>query len=202
MKNKFLFSVFIFLVLASLNLLTAQERESGSSGNILSGKSSAGISYSFGSAELYADRDLIGGPSYSGRGSNRLSLWLNSDISRNTDIHISASYTGNRFQITPAYTGGVVTSSTGSIKVFSLSVYARLHFLKYLYLGAGPILSINTGDRDINGIGAGAVFGGEYTFSNRMVISFGPYAAIRGLLPGKTYKLLNTGVTFSLGYKL
>ena len=126
---------------------------------------------------------------------------MNSDISR-TPTFISLHHTPATVFRSLGYTGGVVTSSTGSIKVFSLSVYARLHFLKYLYLGAGPILSINTGDRDINGIGAGAVFGGEYTFSNRMVISFGPYAAIRGLLPGKTYKLLNTVVTFSLGYKL
>ncbi|MCK9304738.1 MAG: hypothetical protein PHP30_03470 [Bacteroidales bacterium] len=202
MKKKFFFSIFTLLILTSLNLITAQNRESGFSGNFLKWKGSAGISYSFGSAELYADKDLIGGPTYSGRGSNRFSLWMVAGMSKKTDFQISASYTGNRFQITPAYTGGTVTSTSGNISVFSLSAFARYHFLKYLYLGAGPVLSMNTGDRDLNGIGAGAIFGGEYTFSNKIVISFGPYAYLHGLLPNKTYKLLNAGVNFSIGYKL
>ncbi len=200
MKNVYLALFIIFL--GSVTSLQSQERQTNSSGNLLSEKSSAGISYSVGSADLFADSDLIGGPTYIGRGFNRIGLWLVRDLSRNTDIHFTASYTDNRFNINAPYTGTPVVSRPGSVKHYAVSVFARYHFFKYLYAGAGPVFGISSGERDISGIGAGGIFGAEYNFGNGIVISFGPYASVHGLLPAKTYKLLNAGVSFSIGYKL
>jgi hypothetical protein len=166
------------------------------------GKSAAGISYSFGSTDLYSSENVIGGPTYSGKSLYRVGLWLRTDVNGKFDIQGSLSYTGNKYDITPAPTGGPSRSYEGNVGVFAVSVYARYHFLKYLYAGGGPLLGINTGDRDINGLGVGAIFGGEYTFSNRMVFSFGPFISLHGLLPEKTYKLLNLGIVLSIGYKL
>ncbi len=200
MKN-FYISLFI-IFLGSVTAIQSQEKKTDISGNLLSEKSSAGISYSVGSADLFANSGIIGGPTYIGRGFNRIGLWLIRDLGRKTDIHFTASYTDNRFNINAPYTGTPVVSRPGSVKHYAVSVFARYHFFKYLYAGAGPVFGISSGERDISGIGAGGNFGAEYAFSNGIVISFGPYGAIHGLLPAKTYKLINAGVSFSIGYKL
>ncbi len=198
-----IFYISLFVILLGYTTeLQSQERETSSSGILLSKKSSAGITYSFGSADLFADSDIIGGPTYIGRGFNRIGLWLVRDLGSNTDIHFTASYTDNRFTINPAPIGTPVASRPGNVKFYGVSVYVRYHFFKYLFAGTGPILGISSGERDISGIGAGAVLGGEYTFNNGIVISFGPNVSVQGLLPVKSYKLINSGVSFSIGYKL
>jgi len=88
------------------------------------------------------------------------------------------------------------------ITVFSIPLYAKYHFLKFLYVSGGPVFNLNSGDRDLNGIGVGGSFGAEYKFANGISITFGPFMRAQGLLPEKNYKLLNSGINFGVGYKL
>ncbi len=189
------------IFLLSLNLLSAQ---SGSPilTKLTSAKATVSFVYSFGGTDLYNTRGIVGSPSYSGRGFYGFGAMGSVELERNLDIVTGLSYVGNRFRMTPAPTGTYPASENVNINIFSLPVMVRYHFLKFLYVGGGPVFSINSGDRDLNGIGLSGIFGAEFSFDNGLVVTFGPNIRLHGLLPWKNYRLINSGVNIGIGYRL
>lgn len=168
---------------------------------IFNGKTTVGIIYSFGDNSLNSSMNFVGGPGYYGKGFYGLEARVSMEILNNLDIVTGVTLTGNKFEVTPPYTGTPVLTSSMNLNVFSIPLFAKYHFLKFLYVSGGPLFNLNSGERDLNGIGAGVDFGGEYSFNNGMVLSFGPYMRIFGILPWKNYKLINSGVNFGIGYR-
>jgi len=159
------------------------------------------IVYSFGGNDLFSSTSFVGGPSYSGKGFYGSGVHASMEVYKNLSIVTGFSYEGNRFAVTPAPTGAPTILRYENINVFSVPLYIKYHFLKFLYVSGGPVFSINSGDQDLNGIGAAANFGAEYLFKNGLVLSFGPSMRIHGLVPWKHYRLINSGVNLGIGYR-
>ncbi|OFY38767.1 MAG: hypothetical protein A2X18_08820 [Bacteroidetes bacterium GWF2_40_14] len=168
---------------------------------IFKGKTTVGIIYSFGDNSLNSSMNFVGGPGYYGKGFYGLGARVSMEIMNNLDIVTGVTLTGNKFEVTPPYTGTPVLTRSMNLNVFSIPLFAKFHFLKFLYVSGGPVFNLNGGERDLNGIGAGADFGGEYSFNNGIVLSFGPFIRVIGVLPWKNYKLINSGVNFGIGYR-
>ncbi|MEN6619731.1 MAG: hypothetical protein ABFC28_09640 [Rikenellaceae bacterium] len=181
--------------------LYAQTSQQGSYKNIFKGKTTVGILYSFGDNSLNSSQNIVGGPGYYGKGFYGVVTRVSVQVINNLDIVTGLSIIGNKFEVTPAPIGTPVLTRSLNINVFSIPLFAKYHFLKFLYVSGGPVFNLNGGERDLNGIGAGADFGGEYLFNNGMVLSFGPFMRIIGIVPWKTYKLTNTGVNFGISYR-
>jgi len=124
------------------------------------------------------------------------------EVHKNLDIVTGFSYVRNRFERTEAPIGVHQSTYNENINISSIPILVKYHFLKFLYVGGGPVFGINSGDRDINGIGAYTNFGVEYVFKNSLVLSFGPFVRYHGLIPWKDYRLINSGVNFGIGYRL
>ena len=188
-------------ILSCNNLLYSQSPVSAELSNIFHGKTTLSFVYSFGGNDLYSADDIVGGPSYYGKGFFSIGAIASFEVMKNLDIVSGITYIRNRFEKTGAPIGVPQTPTNESIGVVNIPIFAKYHFLKFLYVGGGPVVCFNNGDRDLNGIGAEAHFGAEYNFKSGIVISFGPYMRIQGLLPSKEYRLFNSGVKFGLGYR-
>lgn len=192
---------FILIFLLSLSFASAQ---SGSPilNKLTAAKATVSIVYSFGGTDLYNTKNTVGAPSYSGRGFYGFGALASMEVEKNLDIVTGISYIGNRFRMTPAPIGTYPASTNVNVNIFSVPLILRYHFLKFLYVGAGPVFNINSGDRDLNGIGLSGLFGAEYAFDNGLVVTFGPNIRFYGLLPWKNYRLINSGVNIGIGYRL
>jgi hypothetical protein len=199
MKNTVSVILLFFLTFFTVEAYGQPEIVRNAGKLLSSAKSKAIFSLSFGGDDLYSSEDIEGGPSYSGRGFYSFEAQITFKISKRFDIVPGLSFTGNNFNVAPAFRPTLLTKQT--INVFSMPVYIRYHFLKYFYISGGPTFNINGGDRDLNGIGAGFNFGGEYSLKNSIIINFGPFIRYQGLVPWKNYKLSNRGVTLGIGYQ-
>jgi len=200
MKRIIVITVMIFLTFCTDRIYAQHEELSSKIEHFISGSKSAAFAFSFGGNSLYSSEDIEGGPTYSGREFYSLEAQIIFKLSDRIDIVPGISFIRNLFYYSPAFKPTL--SEKASINVFSIPLYARYHFLKFLFLGGGLTINVNGGDRDLNGIGAGIQFGGEFNLNNGMFLTFSPFIRTQGLLPWKNYKLTNTGVTLSIGYKI
>jgi len=198
MKRPFSALLLLFFTLYALDAFGQQEIVKGVD-KLLSSRKSVGLTVSFGGDDLFSSEDIEGGPSYSGRGLYSMEAHIAFKLTDHIDLVPGVSFTCNSFDVAPAYRPTL--SKRQNINVLSIPVYARYHFFKYLYISGGPTFNINGGDRDLNGIGAGINFGGEFNMSNGMLITFGPFIRYQGLLPWKNYKLSNRGIALGIGYR-
>lgn len=196
---KHLFSFIVFLVLLA-GFFTSYAQTSKQS-KTFAGKITVSGGFSFGGNDLFSSTDLVGGPSYQGKGFSGFEAGISLSVLKNLDVLTGFSIIGNNFGKTDAPSGSPAVTSNMNISVFSIPLYAKYHFLKFLFVSGGPVFNINSGDRDLNGIGAGGSFGTEYQFSNGLTLSFGPFIRINGLLPDKNYKLINSGVNIGAGFR-
>lgn len=188
----------LFLLIGTYNAY-GQSRLTENVDKLLPYGKSVTVKVSFGGNDLYSSEDIEGGPSYTGIGFYSIEADIAFKITDNLDIVPGISFIGNSFDVSPAYRPTL--SEKQSLNVFSIPVYARYHFFKYLFVSGGPTFNVNGGDRDLNGIGAGLHFGGEFKLNNGLLVTFGPFIRYQGILPWKSYKLANRGVTFGIGYR-
>lgn len=189
----------LILLLSGTYNAKAQNRLTESVDELLPYGKSVTFKISYGGNDLYSSEDIEGGPSYTGRGFYSIEAEMAFRITDNLDIVPGISFIGNSFDVSPAYRPTL--SDRQSLNVFSIPVYVRYHFFKYLFVSGGPTFNANGGDRDLNGIGAGLHLGGEFKLSNGLLVTFGPFIRYQGILPWKSYKLANRGVTFGVGYR-
>lgn len=189
----------LILLLSGTYNAKAQNRLTESVDKLLPYGKSVTFKISYGGNDLYSSEDIEGGPSYTGRGFYSIEAEMAFRITDNLDIVPGISFIGNSFDVSPAYRPTL--SDRQSLNVFSIPVYVRYHFFKYLFVSGGPTFNANGGDRDLNGIGAGLHLGGEFKLSNGLLVTFGPFIRYQGILPWKSYKLANRGVTFGVGYR-
>lgn len=199
---KSLFSTLVtFILLSCVSFSYAQTYSDSPLSKPITGRTTLSVLFSFGGNDLYSSPDVVGGPSYYGKGFTGIEGNVSMLVIKNLAVVTGFTFAINKFEKTDAPSGSPVVTTRQNIVVLSIPLYVKYHFLKFLYVSAGPVFNMNSGDRDLNGVGVGGTFGAEYAFNNGLLLSFGPFIRFHGLLPEKNYKLINSGVNFGIGYR-
>lgn len=160
-----------------------------------------------GTNDIFRFSELDGAGSVTGTG-----MWMGGfDLRRLFGDHFSIetgiAYSHQSYYTSPA-PGIEGEDLPGSFGMLALPVTARLDFLKWFFVDAGPIFALQTGTSQVDnmsGLGATLGAGFQYNFRSDIFIRLRAYAAQYGLLhffpEDYPQTLYNGGVTLGVGYR-
>lgn len=178
---------------------------------ICSGQKTWWGEYSFfgggGTNDIFRFNELIGAGSVTGTG-----MWTaGADLRRMFSDHVSLetglSYSQQYYYTSPA-PGIPGEDRPGSFGLVALPLTVRLDFLKWFFVDAGAVLSLQAGLSEVDnmsGLGATIGAGFQYNFASDVFIRVRAFAAQHGLVhfSHEEYPqaLYNSGVTVGVGYR-
>jgi len=160
-----------------------------------------------GTNDIFRFSELEGAGSVTGTG-----MWTaGADLRRLFGDHFSIetglAYSHQSYYTSPA-PGIEGEDLPGSFGMLALPVTARLDFLKWFFVDAGPLFALQTGTSQVDnmsGLGATLGAGFQYNFRSDIFIRLRAYAtqyAILHLFPEDyPQTLYNRGVTLGVGYR-
>ena len=173
-------------------------------------KNRISVFYGFTGNELLRNEDLVGGPSYDGKGSDIFGINYQRALNKDISLETGLEYSKNKIGITPSFYPGIdLTPRQEDIELITIPVYVKFTFFKYFFVNGGTLIDFEINREDYlstdeqSGIGFGAGIGGQYTFRN-FTFYINPLLRYHALIPfhKENYQqhLTEAGIKFGLGY--
>lgn len=173
------------------------------------------IFYGFSDAELLENEELDGSPSNDIENYYELGAELSIPLSNKFNLVPGLTYSKTRVKIKNLYYyneinhgSSIPDFSYNDLEILSIPVLLEFKFWNYFFLNAGPVLSFELNDPDIeysqNGIGYHLGFGGQYNVGDFFVFAnpyFKQFATIDFKDEMLEYNLSQFGAHIGIGYQ-
>ncbi|MDZ7632909.1 MAG: outer membrane beta-barrel protein [Bacteroidales bacterium] len=167
--------------------------------------------YSFfgggGTNDIFRFSELDGAGSVTGTGMWTAGFDMRRMFGDHFSIETRLSYSHQKYYTSPA-PGIEGEDLPGSLGMLTMPVTARLDFLRWFFVDAGPFLALQTGSSHIDnmtGLGATLGAGFQYNFRSDIFLRVRAYGAQYGLLhfTREEYPqtMSNAGLTLGVGYR-
>jgi hypothetical protein len=152
--------------------------------------------------------NMIGGPSYEGKGGWLYGLKYTRSLSSSFSVETGLQYSSDKIQVSSEFMPNVPRIvRNDQVKIVSVPVYASFSFLKYLFLNAGLSADFETDHPadlfdDQSGISLGAGIGGKVNF-DKVSVFINPFVQQHAVISFKDANehLFNAGVKLGVGYR-
>lgn len=166
------------------------------------------LHFTTGSNDLTRGDELIGGPSYHGKGFNGFGIQYSKSLLKWLAFETGFEYMKNKIDIVPGPNPNIDrTPKRESLELMSIPLYLRVDFLRYLFINGGFSLDMETQNNfsdDQSGIGFALGAGVKYAFKPGITLIVNPLIQQHAFLPftKEEYqqRLLNSGIKFGIGY--
>ena len=178
-------------------------------------KPAARIFYGFSDAELLENEELDGSPANDIENHYEFGAELSIPLSKKISLIAGLTYSKTTIKIQNVFYYNEINNKSSmphfrynDLEILSIPILLEFNFWNYFFLNAGPVLSFELNDPDIeysqNGIGYHLGFGAQYNFGDFFVFA-NPYFKQFGTIDFKDetrdYNLSQFGAHIGIGYQ-
>lgn len=173
-------------------------------------KGSIGLSFSsLGENDVYPFEQLVGSPSYSGKGFFTLGLTYAKPLTKALELETALEYSRHKILVRPNLPPHIdIAPYSTQLHLLSLPLVLRVNIWKYFFINGGIMLNMDVSSSTMidsqSGIGALAGLGLRYGFKSGISVFVNPYMKAHALLPfaPDTYHhhLMESGIRAGVGF--